>query len=250
LKLARHRGRPEIFLSVQGEGKSAGRPSVFLRLSHCNLYCTFCDTDYTWNWRGTPFPHKRDADPAYEKFDPEAESVELTPAEVLAEITSHACDNLVITGGEPLLQQAELVTLLRELRAARAGVAVEVETNGTLVPEPALDALVDQYNVSPKLASSGVRASHRDRPEAAGFFARSPKASFKFVVSEPRDVAEVLEYSGRHALGPAQVFLMPEGSRSETLRERQRWLSGVCTEHGFRLGDRLHIHLYGDERGK
>jgi 7-carboxy-7-deazaguanine synthase len=250
LKLARHRGRPEIFASVQGEGKSAGRPSVFVRLSHCNLYCTFCDTDYTWNWRGTPFPHRRDTEPGYRKFDPEAESLELTPAAVAAELLRHTCDNLVITGGEPLLQQAELVALLGTLRAARPAVAVEVETNGTLVPSAELDALIDQYNVSPKLENSGVRASHRYRPEAAEFFARNPKASFKFVVAEAADIAEVLDYSGRHALEAARVFLMPEGSRSETLRERQRWLAGVCALHGFRLGDRLHIHLYGDERGK
>jgi len=42
---------------------------------------------------------------------------------------------------------------------------------------------------------------------------------------------------------------MPEGTDSATLRERERWLSPLCLEHGFRLSDRLHIHLYGDTRG-
>lgn len=250
LKLAHHRGRPEIFLSVQGEGKSLGRPSVFVRLSLCNLYCTFCDTDYTWNWQGTPFRHRRDTEPGYAKFTQSRELIEVATEDVAGAIHALGCPHLVVTGGEPLLQQPELTRLLEISRERGIARSVELETNGTLVPTPELDALIDQYNVSPKLDNSGVRPKHRLRDEALAFFAASPKATFKFVVAEPEDVAEARELAARLGLAPDRIWLMPEGSRSETLRERQRFLSGVCTTHGFRLGDRLHIHLYGDERGK
>src|SRR5262245_10049215 len=113
MKLASLHSRPEVFLSVQGEGRSIGRPSVFVRLSTCNLYCTFCDTDYTWNWQGTPFRHRRDAEPGYRKFDPDRDLVELAPDAIAAEVARFDCRNVVLTGGEPLLQQGELAELVR-----------------------------------------------------------------------------------------------------------------------------------------
>ncbi|MDF1834411.1 MAG: 7-carboxy-7-deazaguanine synthase QueE, partial [Alteraurantiacibacter sp. bin_em_oilr2.035] len=44
-------------------------------------------------------------------------------------------------------------------------------------------------------------------------------------------------------------FLMPEGTDSAALRQRMDWLAPLCLKHGFRMSDRLHIHLYGDTRG-
>jgi organic radical activating enzyme len=62
-------------------------------------------------------------------------------------------------------------------------------------------------------------------------------------------VDEVLALHQRYRFRPERVFLMAEGTDSAALRARQAWLSDLCLKHGFRMSDRLHIHLYGDTRG-
>jgi 7-carboxy-7-deazaguanine synthase len=69
------------------------------------------------------------------------------------------------------------------------------------------------------------------------------------VIAAPGDVDEVLELQRRYRFRAGQVFLMAEGTDSATQRTRQAWLSELCLKHGFRMSDRLHIHLYGDTRG-
>ena len=83
-------GEPEIFHSLQGEGVTAGRPSVFLRLATCNLACSWCDTKYTWDW---------------DSYENEREVVSLFVSEVEERLLRFGCPRLVITGGEPLMQQ-------------------------------------------------------------------------------------------------------------------------------------------------
>ena len=85
MKLARlPGGEPEIFHTVQGEGRNTGLPSVFIRSSLCNLHCWWCDTDYTWNWEGTPFAHDRDREPGYAKYRREEQILEM-PWDEIAE---------------------------------------------------------------------------------------------------------------------------------------------------------------------
>ncbi|MBW8754862.1 MAG: 7-carboxy-7-deazaguanine synthase QueE, partial [Sphingomonadales bacterium] len=126
---------------------------------------------------------------------------------------------------------------------------IEVETNGTVLPPPALDRRVDQYNVSPKLAHSGNAADLALPPERLAHWAAEPRAWFKFVIAEPEDVDEVLALAAAHAIPPQRIFLMPEGRASDVVRTRARWLAQICSQHGFNLSDRLHIHLFGDTRG-
>src|SRR3954470_17657195 len=94
-------GRPEIFASIQGEGVSLGRPSTFVRLAGCSLACSWCDTQYTWNWA---------------RYDPRVETMRLSAADVLAVVEVDGPSNVVLTGGEPLLQQRDLALLTRELK--------------------------------------------------------------------------------------------------------------------------------------
>jgi organic radical activating enzyme len=233
-------GAPEIFASLQGEGPSMGLPVAFVRLSRCNLACTWCDTAYTWRFEGDNRPHRDGI--AYAR---KANQVTLSPEEAAGRIAALGQRRLVITGGEPLLQAGALAEMLAHL----PDMAVEIETNGTIAPPARLDVRVDQYNVSPKLSHSGNPAELALIPERLAAWAREPRAFFKFVVASPEDVAEVLALQRRYRFRPGQVFLMPEGTDSATLRARQAWLSELCLAHGLRMSDRLHIHLYGDTRG-
>src|SRR5215212_7889785 len=108
MKIAKLNNRGEIFYSIQGEGRSIGVPSVFVRTSLCNLHCIWCDTDYTWNWVGTRFPHVNDAIPGYRKFDKKIWIAECPVEEVAALVQGFTGRNVVLTGGEPMLQQPGL----------------------------------------------------------------------------------------------------------------------------------------------
>ena len=233
-------GGPEIFASLQGEGPSQGMPVAFVRLSRCNLACTWCDTAYTWRFEGDNRPHRDGI-----AFERKANQVALSPAETAERIAALGQKRLVITGGEPLLQAGALSEMLAHL----PDISVEIETNGTVAPPARLDVRVDQYNVSPKLAHSGNPADLALIPERLDAWAAEPRAFLKFVIAAPEDVEEVLALQQLYRFTPERVFLMAEGTDSATQRARQVWLSALCLKHGFRMSDRLHIHLYGDTRG-
>ena len=226
-------GEPEIFHSIQGEGVSLGVPTVFLRLATCNLTCTWCDTRYTWDWKSYSY----------------AESVaEYDVADLESRVLTHGCNHLVITGGEPLMQQRNLAPLAESLH--RKGVYCEVETNGTFEPSPQMRDAISQWNVSPKLGNSGETLKKREVPDALRAFSGMDNAFFKFVIAAPEDVAEVEALVQRYDIVHERVLLMPEGTTPAALNERARWLAELCRREGFRMTTRLHILLWGDERGK
>jgi len=237
-------GEPEIFASLQGEGPSAGKPCAFVRLSRCNLACAWCDTAYTWRFEGDNRPHR-----SGEHFERAANQVTLSEEDVAARIASLGKPRLVVSGGEPLLQAPALARMLAQLRSGLPGVAIEIETNGTVAPPPALDRQVHQYNVSPKLAHSGNPADLALLPERLAHWAAEPRAFFKFVVASPADVAEALALAERYAIPRDRLYLMAEGIDAATLAAREAWLAPLCLEHNLTLSKRLHIELYGDTRG-
>jgi 7-carboxy-7-deazaguanine synthase len=249
LQMARLNGEPEIFYSIQGEGRSIGVPSVFVRTSLCNLHCIWCDTDYTWNWVGTRFPHVNDALPGYRKFEKKAWIAVCPVEEVAGRVRQFAGRNVVLTGGEPMLQSEALLALIRELRRSDPSYRFEIETNGTLIPPSEFDAALDQYNVSPKLENSGNVRRLREKPAALRFFSANPKATFKFVVAAPADLDEILDLAGRYQLHPERIWLMPEASSPEILNQRRLWLVEVCKQYNFRFSDRLHVQIWGSKKG-
>jgi 7-cyano-7-deazaguanosine (preQ0) biosynthesis protein QueE len=217
--------------TVQGEGPTVGRRAGFVRLGRCNLDCRWCDTPYTWDW---------------ERFDPAAELHERPVPDVVAEIEAMAVDRVVVTGGEPLLQQRRLLPLLEA--AAERGWAVEVETNGTIVPTGDTVRLVERFNVSPKLANSGVARERAIVPAALATLRDSGKAAFKFVVEAPAELDEVAAVVEAHRLAP--VWVMPQGTTATAVLEGGRRLAEGVVARGWHLGSRLHVLLWGDERGR
>lgn len=234
LKLARlPSGEPEIFASIQGEGASAGRPSTFVRLSLCNLACSWCDTKYTWDW---------------ERYDPAAEITLTECTDVVARVVALGVDNVVLTGGEPLMQQDPLSEVAAAL--ATSGYRIEVETNGTFAPNPVLQQHVAQWNVSPKLANSRNPMERRRVREPLRWFAGSGEAWFKFVIESPADLDEVEALVAGYAVPHERVILMPEGTSAAALRDRSEWLADLCARHRYRFSTRMHILIWGDERGR
>jgi 7-carboxy-7-deazaguanine synthase len=234
-------GEPEIFHSLQGEGISMGRPSVFVRLSGCNLACQWCDTPYTWYFAGHNAAHR-----GGQTYDRKDNSLTLDVAEVARRIAAFACRHIVFTGGEPLLQQPALVAVCERLGP---DYHIEIESNGTVALTAAFDPHVHQLNLSPKLAHSGNAAGTRLDESALLTFAGDPRAWFKFVVAGPQDADEVAALADRYGIAADRILLMPEGTTPAVLHERSGWLGPLCLERGWRFTDRLHIHLYGDTRG-
>lgn len=247
--MARLHGRPEIFHSIQGEGKSIGVPSVFVRTSLCNLHCIWCDTDYTWNWVGTRFSHVHDAVPGYRKFQKKEWIVECDFRSIAEEVAAFPCKNVILTGGEPMLQQPALSALMHTLRSMSTDYRFETETNGTLKPTPEFDAAIDQYNVSPKLENTNNPQKLRERPAVLRFFAQSEKANFKFVLATPGDLAEVLRLMETYHISAEKIWLMPEAMERAILQAKREWLVDICKTHGFRYSDRLHVEIWGSKKG-
>lgn len=221
----------EIFgPTFQGEGPSCGRATGFLRLGRCNLACSFCDSRHTWDW---------------DRYDPSVELHTTTVAAVLARLDAMSVSMVVVTGGEPLLQQRQLRPLLEQVkdRAWR----VEIETAGTVAPTLA-EGLVDQWNVSPKLANSGMALERRFKPAVLRALASTGRAVFKFVASDPGDLDEIAGMVDQCGLEP--VWVMPEGTDARTIVSRLKQLAPPVLARGWNLTPRLHILVWGDERGR
>jgi 7-carboxy-7-deazaguanine synthase len=225
----------EVFESVQGEGPSAGAPSAFLRLAACNLRCQWCDTRYSWDFRRF-------------RYRDQVERVGVDPlAERLGHMTSR---RIVVTGGEPLLQARALAGLLERLGPAWT---VEVESNATLLPDgpdTELSRHVQQWNLSPKLSSSGESDTRRLRHEVLAWFRCLTTAHLKLVVLGSADLDEADTLVSSLDWPRERVWLMPCALTRAELRMRSRELVARCIERGYRLSPRLQLEWFDDERGR
>jgi 7-carboxy-7-deazaguanine synthase len=234
----------ELFYSLQGEGKLAGVPSVFVRTSGCNLRCWFCDSYHT-SW-----------EPTHAWMDVD---------DVVDEVGSYdEADHVVVTGGEPMMHD-EVEPLIECL--SDAGYHVTVETNGTVHR----DVPIDLASISPKLASSTPTAEkdpkgdgdwadrHEDRRidmDALSALVEAYDTQLKFVVTGPEDMSEItalledLRETTSATIDDEDVLLMPEGVTREELDRHRETVAELATEHGFRYTPRIHVDIWNDAPGR
>jgi 7-carboxy-7-deazaguanine synthase len=144
------------------------------------------------------------------------------------------------------LQQSAVAALAGELPEF----LLEVETNGSVAPSDALRAIVHQWNVSPKLTSSGVSLHHRRKPEALEAFRATERAWLKFVVCKPEDLQEIEDIVRGTRWPSDRVILMPEARTPAQLAERSPEVAKAALDRGYRFSTRLHVMLWGDVRGR
>ena len=206
----------ETFKSVQGESTHAGKVCFFIRLSGCNLRCSYCDTDYAWQGG-------------------EMRSVE----SLLDEAEAAGCSTVEITGGEPLLQKE--TPLLAE-KLLSMGKEVLIETNGSVdfsILPPGCCRIVDCKLPASGMAQYNCYDAYRHLTELD---------EVKFVVSDRQDfdfAIEVIKKYGLTAKTPHLLFSPVWGRISpETLAELV-----VNSQLPVRMQIQMHKVIWGDKKG-
>lgn len=242
----------EYFYSLQGEGKTMGIPAIFLRLTGCNLMCGgqgvekdgkmragatwICDTIEVW-MKGETL----DFATLLQQLNEEIDFVNRLKNGV----------HLVITGGEPLLQQDRIIALLEYLEAEyQLRPIIEVETNATFLPKEALDKRVQYWNTSPKLSNSGMAEAQRIQPEILHWFNQNPNTMFKFVLASVEDFEEIQQdFLNTLLIDKRKIVLMPAADSIEQLLERNKLVADICIEHQIRMCTRMHVEIWNKLTG-
>lgn len=268
----------ELFNSIEGEGSEAGMPTIFVRMSGCNLRCCFnnsiCDT-------------------AYSSFNPEKGKFTYKDVEEIIEkypLTTNFC----ISGGEPFLYP-EILSNLIDIADSYC-MDVMIETNGSIEIEEKLLKKIDIANISPKLSSSNPtnekleklglqwtealknHAKSRFNIEALWKLIEYPEDfRLKYVVGCQSDFKEIEDqirelmdydiakkkrtrcpqefndeevwYDGKF-INPWNVILMPAGSTNEELNQNRKMVAEYCAKRGFCYSDRLQIVIWETERNR
>lgn len=196
----------EVFYSLQGEGMQQGRPTVFIRLTGCNLACAWCDT-----------PYAQDA----------AGGKDVAVDVLLDHLWRKKCRTICFTGGEPLLQMDEVVGACRRLSGM--GYAVGIETNGTVDFRPVQPFASVCMDV--KCPSSGQKSDLALLPHIR------ENDSVKFVVGTNEDIAYV-EKVLKNCPIKGEIFVSPVYGADE--RGIARWV----LESGFPIRFQIQLHKY------
>ena len=206
----------EIFLSVQGEARSVGWPTVFVRLTGCPLRCQYCDTAYAFH--------------GGEWWEIET---------ILAEVARHGARHVCVTGGEPLAQKRCLV-LLEKL--CDAGYDVSLETSGAMDiagVDPRVSRVLD-------LKTPGSKEMHRNLLENIPLL--TPHDQVKFVICDRADYEWAKSMLVEHRLADRCDVLFSPSQGQQSPAELADWLLADKLPVRFQL--QLHKVLWGDVAGK
>jgi organic radical activating enzyme len=242
----------EHFLSVQGEGQTAGKRAYFLRLAGCNLMCGGKGTERdgqlhngaTWRCDSIEVWLKGKSVTFNQLVD------DMGGRAFISNLQQGA--HLIITGGEPLLQQDSIYDFIKylSLDIGIPGLTVEIETNGTIMPSDKLFSLVKFWNVSPKLQNSGepyFKRVKREVIEALSF--RGPKTCFKFVVKDRADLLEIEKTYIQDIMYQSQVYLMAAADNRNELDAMAESIVGLALEFGYNYSHRIHISVWNQKTG-
>jgi len=213
----------EMFSSYQGEGRTVGLPSIFLRMQGCNLRCDFCDTKYALNTKETA---------GFSYYTPQTLATALSTLFKLEKRT-----HLVITGGEPLLQQEGLLKTLFILNQGFPDMTVEVETNGLITPQDNWFLFNTQFNVSYK------EVTHISK--TINVYKQNDLAIFKVVFDPETKLGEKIFLTLRNMFSNSceykRIYLMPECINEELYLKKAEAVYRVAQEQGVSFGTRFHI---------
>jgi 7-carboxy-7-deazaguanine synthase len=202
----------EIFTSIQGETSFVGLPFTFVRLTGCNLRCSYCDTQYAY-----------------------AEGTEYSLDTVVAEVNKRAVPRVVITGGEPLLQDETYILCSRLLDA---GFTVLLETNGSIVIKY-VDQRVHRI-LDLKCPGSGMD-KYMNLQNVDYLTVRD---EIKFVISHREDFEWALEILKQHEMqGRAHVLFSPVSDRLHP-QELAEWI--LQEKLDVRLQLQIHRYIWPD----
>ena len=206
----------EIFLSLQGESRSVGLPTVFVRLTGCPLRCRYCDTAYAFHG---------------------GESLSLSA--IMEQVADYGVRHVTVTGGEPLAQKACL-SLLTQL--CDAGYEVSLETGGAIsVAE--VDSRVSKV-MDIKTPGSGEAA--KNRLENIGYLTAHDQV--KFVICDRADYEWSKQVMAEQRLaGRCEVLFSPSAQQLPA-RQLADWI--VSDRLPVRFQIQLHKYLWGDEQGR
>lgn len=246
----------EYFYSIQGEGPTAGVPSLFIRLANCNFMCGgfggelvgtknegsevtwWCDTEPVWK-SGTDYDTANDfLQEVFAKF------------EGLLTLIKERRAHIIITGGEPTLP-----TNMRSFNQIRQWFAdrridpyYEIETNASI---PVLyEKLFHQVNASPKLANSGMPESLRYNKKAIDLINAHPNGWFKFVVNTKDDIQEIkADWINRFGVNPKRIILMPGVDKFEDLQRTSLFAAEAAIENGWRWTTRAQVLCWDQTTG-
>lgn len=229
----------EVYKAFQGEGQRIGSLSTVVRLFGCNLRCSWCDTAYSINRK------------EWEALELDTEPyTELTPVEV---VDLCKTTDVVITGGEPLLQKPEVVELIEIF--IRKWHFTTVETNGTILPpESLVNRKAILWSVSPKL--------ERDNDmEILKALSELRHVQFKFVLSSVFQIDQVLDllsemkfvsgYNNVILQPNGELYWGPEGNLDRYLRLMRLLeikLKTLKSVGSIRVLPQLHLLLHGRKR--